>query len=315
MKLPKQLFLLTIMCVTPSVTDGGHLDAQELERQLNKLPVPLFKADVMETTPVLWKGREILFCSMRPAVAKHEPEQLRLSLYDPAGKQEIASFGVGHSLGCAFVEGDTIHVYAAVQPSANSWFTDINHFFSTDLKEWKMEPCLRAERENLLNSSVCRDKNGYLMVYESNSPVAFCCKFARSQDLSRWEKIPDIVFAGKDGKTYSACPVIRYFDPYYYVIYLRVDGNNYVADMIRSTDLNTWEFSPQNPFLRPGDGEGINTSDVDLFEVDGKTRIFYAVGNQSDWCHLREAVFPGPMRELFESCYPSDKPGETFRIK
>ena len=34
------------------------------------------------------------------------------------------------------------------------------------------------------------------MAYESNKPVQFCFKFARSTDLSQWEKLPGLVFTG-----------------------------------------------------------------------------------------------------------------------
>ncbi len=281
------------------------------EKRLTKQAEPHYTEDVMETTPVLWQGREILFSAFREKGIGYTEEQLYLFLADLKTKERLTRFGAKHSLACAFVDGDVFHVFAAYQPTKESWFTDINHFKSTDLKNWETIPALKAENEHLLNSSVCRDEQGYIMAYESDSPVAFCCKFARSKDLDRWEKAPNLVFAGKDGKSYSACPVIRYVKPYYYVIYLRHAGTEWVSDMIRSKDLRIWEFSPKNPVLQASEGEGINNSDVDLFETDGETRLLYATGNQNDWAHLREAVFPGTMKEFFESYYPEGEPHET----
>ena len=75
------------------------------------------------------------------------------------------------------------------------------------------------------------------MAYESDKPVQFCFKFARSVDLSKWEKIPGLVFTGEK-KEYSACPVIRYIEPFYYVIYLhapaqRAQWLDFVSDPIQ----------------------------------------------------------------------------------
>ena len=61
-------------------------------------------------------------------------------------------------------------------------------------------------KERLFNSSVCRDEQGYAMAYESNLPLQWCFKFARSKDLAKWEKVPGLVFAGPDGKEVHACP-------------------------------------------------------------------------------------------------------------
>ena len=158
--------------------------------------------------------------------------------------------------------------------------------------------------------SVCRDEKGFLMAYESNQPVQFCFRFTRSGDLSRWEKIPDLIFTGVNGE-YSACPVTRYFSPYYYVIYLHapIPGHKgYVSFLARSKDLATWELSPFNPILEAGPGEGINNSDVDLFEWEGKTYITYATGDQATWGAVRLALYDGPMQEFFLSHFAAGTP-------
>jgi hypothetical protein len=144
------------------------------------------------------------------------------------------------------------------------------------------------------------------MAYESNDPVAFCFKFARSKDLQSWEKVPGLVFRGT-GNEYSACPVIRYVKPYYYVIYLHaaIPGHRgWVSFLARSNDLATWELSPKNPILEAGEGEGINNSDVDLIELDGQTQVYYCTGDQQTWGDLKRAVYPGPMADFFRSYFP-----------
>ncbi len=196
----------------------------------------------------------------------------------------------------------------AADYTENDWFHDIYHFRSADLKRWSRELAVPREGgEHLLNSSVCQDEQGFLMAYESNQPVAFCFKFARSHNLAAWQKVPGLVFTGEKNE-YSACPVIRYVKPFYYVIYLHaaIPGHNgWVSFLARSKDLATWQLSPRNPILEAGADEGSNNSDVDLIEVGGKTYVYYATGDQQTWGDLKFAVYPGSMREFFESYFPA----------
>ncbi len=298
------------LCVA-SLLVGATLTAEPpaapiAEEKLTKLP-GTFGNDVMESTPLVYRGRRIIFHSRRPIGTNPALDEHYLYLKDMESGKESARFGRGHSLGSAFVEGDTLHVFAA-QHSGNDWFHDINHFSSTDMKTWKRELAVpRIGGEHLLNSSVCRDEQGYLMAYESDKPVKFCFKFARSKDLAKWEKIDGLVFAGVSGKEYSACPVIRYFKPYYYAIYLHaaIPGHNgWVSFLARSKDLAAWQLSPKNPILEAGEGEGCNNSDVDLIEIDGKTYVYYGTGDQQTWLELKRAVYPGPMKEFLESYFP-----------
>ncbi|MGO8744429.1 MAG: hypothetical protein ACLQNE_00435 [Thermoguttaceae bacterium] len=276
------------------------------EKKLTKLPEKL-GTNVMESTPLVCKGRRLMFHSRRIDAPKPDLNQMYLFLADHQTGKELTRFGARHSLGSAFVRGDEIHVFAA-DHTENDWFHDIYHFRSTDLKTWTRELAIRREgSEHLLNSSVCQDEQGFLMAYESNQPVAFCFKFARSKDLAAWQKVPGLVFTGEKNE-YSACPVIRCFKPYYYVIYLHaaIPGHNgWVSFLARSKDLATWQLSPRNPILEAGEGEGCNNSDVDLIEIDGKTYVYYCTGDQQTWGDLKCAVYPGPMREFFESYFPA----------
>ncbi len=144
------------------------------------------------------------------------------------------------------------------------------------------------------------------MAYESDQPVQFCFKFARSADLASWKKVEGLVFTGLGGE-YSACPVLRYFAPFYYVIYLHaaVPGHKgWVSFLARSKDLAAWELSPLNPILEASSGEGVNNSDVDLFEYEGNTYVFYATGDQQTWGTVRMAFFPGSVQDFFASQFP-----------
>jgi hypothetical protein len=103
--------------------------------------------------------------------------------------------------------------------------------------------------------------------------------------------------------------MIRYFKPYYYVIYLHapVQGHNgWISYITRSKDLESWELSPYNPILEATFGEGKNNSDVDIIEYEGKTYLYYATGDQETWGTVRVALFDGPEKAFFEGHFPKD---------
>ena len=270
--------------------------------KLSKLPFAY--GDAMESTPVIFQSRPLLVTNRRDDKATY------LYIRDLTTGQEISRFGTNHSFANAFVNGAELNVFAS-ESKTNDWFQSIYRFWSTDLTNWNRELAIPREAgEHLFNASVCRDNRGYLMAYESEKPVQFCFRFARSTNLSQWEKIPGLTFTGVNHE-YSACPVIRYFAPYYYVIYLHAaipDHKGWVSFLARSQDLAAWELSPFNPILEAGPGEGINNSDVDLFEYEGNTYLYYATGNQQDWGAVRVAQFPGTMREFYTRHFPSGAP-------
>ncbi|HVZ17215.1 MAG TPA: hypothetical protein VG897_08870, partial [Terriglobales bacterium] len=286
-------------------------DQKTAERpKLVKLPIALPKA--MENSPIVYKGRPLIALNHRDDTKAHTDayaKSMYLYLRDLTTGDEVARFGEGHSFASALVNGDDLNVFGSEGDA--KWFHSIYRFHSTDLKTWKRELAIEKEAdEHLFNVSVCRDEQGYLMAYESNKPVQFCFKFARSKDLAKWDKQPGLTFTGVSNE-YSACPVIRYFAPYYYVIYLHaaIPGHKgWVSFMARSKDLSDWELSPFNPILEATPGEGVNNSDVDLFEWEGKTYLYYATGDQSTWGAVRVAQYDGPMQEFYARHFPQGVP-------
>ena len=280
--------------------------------RLTKLPVAI-GPNAMENTPIVFNGRPLLVLNRRDDTKNKTDEYTRsmyLYIQDLATGGEVARFGEGHSFANAFVNGPELNVFAS-EGTNRDWFQSLYRFSTTDLKTWKRELAIpQAPGEHLFNASVCRDDQGFLMAYESDKPVMFCFKFARSKDLAQWQKLDGLTFTGLGGE-YSACPVIRYVAPFYYVIYLHaaVPGHKgWVPFLARSKDLVAWELSPFNPILEASPGEGVNNSDVDLFEYEGNTYLFYATGDQQTWGSVRLAMFGGPMREFFEGNFPSELP-------
>ena len=56
----------------------------------------------------------------------------------------------------------------------------------------------------------------------------------------------------------------------------------------------------------------MNNSDVDLFEYEGNTYVFYATGDQQTWGTVRLAMFPASLQEFFTRCFPNG--AATVRI-
>lgn len=279
--------------------------------RLTKLPLAIGGA--MENSPVVWRGRPLLVLNHRDDSKNNTDDYTRsmyLYLLDLVTGRELGRFAEGHSFANAFVRGDELNVFAS-EGSNRDWFQGLFRFSTTNLTNWVREPAIaQADGEHLFNASVCADDAGYLMAYESNKPTQFCFKFARSKSLSDWKKVDGLVFRGL-GDEYSACPVIRYVGGYYYVIYLHAaqpGRTGWVSYLARSKDLVDWELSPFNPILEASPGEGINNSDVDLFEWEGRTYLYYATGDQATWGAVRVAQFDGSPREFFERHFPPDLP-------
>ncbi len=269
----------------------------------------------MENTPVLFDSRLLIVSNYRPGLGHAKGKDAYLYIDDLQTGKQVAKFGQGHSFVTAYVNGNELNVFALEFTDFGQIMnsTGIDRITTTDLKEWKTEKVILPEgAEHLFNSSVCRDESGYVMAYESDKPVQFCFKFARSKDLSKWEKLPELAFTGEKHE-YSACPMIRYFKPYYYVIYvhdLLAGHNGWTSFLTRSKDLQNWELSPFNPILEATSGEGKNNSDTDILEYDGKTYLYYATGDQETWGTVRVAQYDGSEKAFFEGHFPKN---QTFK--
>jgi hypothetical protein len=52
----------------------------------------------------------------------------------------------------------------------------------------------------------------------------------------------------------------------------------------------------------------MNNSDVDLFELEGNTYLYYATGDQATWGAVRVAQFAGSTRDFFLRHFPDGAP-------
>ncbi len=295
--------------------------------------------DMVETTPIVWRGRLYRFEYVRKD--DYKPNTTGDSYFrfiDVESGEPTPALAPGWHLGSAHVEGDTVYVYG-VNICGGS---EIRVWWSDDLETWSDHTALSLPGWEIFNNSVCRgdgqsaalrQAQGRLcgrcvMAFEISAPPeetgrGFTMRFAESSDLREWRLTPaDCVFS-KD--RYTACPALRFLDGWYYMIYLEArPGPTYEPHIVRSRDLVRWESSPLNPIMQfspedklianPGLGESdrtriagavnINNSDVDLCEFEGRVVIYYSWGNQRGIEHLAQAVYDGTLANFLRGWFP-----------
>lgn len=280
--------------------------------------------DMVETTPVAFKGRLYRFEYVRTNYKPNTTGDSYFRLIDVATGKPTAAFAKGYHLGSAHVEGDTVYAYGV-----KSWGApDVGVFWSKDLKTWQSDTALSTSGWGIYNNSVCKGRKGYVMAIELGEPqevvgARFTMRFAESTDLIHWKVTAEDQVFSKD--RYTACPAIRFVEDRSYMIYLEeVPGPSYVPHIVRSRDLVHWESSPCNPVLNfsaddkkisnaaltpeqrkhIADSKDINNSDIDLCEYNGKTVIYYSWGDQQGTEFLAEAVHPSGLAEFLKSFFP-----------
>lgn len=208
----------------------------------------------------------------------------------------------------------------------------VRMFTSRDAKNWTHSDIIHCPDRRLWNTSVCKGDGRYIMAIEVNQEdgydipqigVGFTEFFAESTDLIHWTMMPDE--CSYTASRYNACPALRYSKGWYYMICLEaLPCARYAPYIYRTQNFKDWEVGFHNPILMFGDedriphpdssftpeeldllehGLNINNSDVDLFEYEGKTHIYYANGDQMTYSFLCEAVYDGPLEEFLEAFF------------
>jgi len=208
----------------------------------------------------------------------------------------------------------------------------VKMFSTKNLRSWEEKDIINCPDRRLWNTSVCKGDGKYIMAIEVSPEegfdipeigVSFTTFFAESTDLLNWKMMPDKCSYTKE--RYNACPVIRYTNGYYYMICLEIlPGCRYVPYIYRTKNFEDWEVGFHNPVMMYSDedripkdgvtfskedyeilqtGININCSDLDLFEYEGKTHIYYANGDQMTYSFLCEAVYDGTESEFLEAFF------------
>jgi len=190
-----------------------------------------------------------------------------------------------------------VYVYGVPQWRA----PEIEVFWSEDLQNWSSQRALSLPGWGIYNTSVCHVEGRWLMSFEVDEPkdvvgIRFTIFFAESADGLNWRPLPHTHVY--DREKYSACPVLRYLDEYFYIIYLEsIDREHqdtaYASFIVRSQDLIHWESCPYNPIMEFSDEDrritnanlnaeerqriatayNRNNSDVDLCEFNSDVVI------------------------------------------
>jgi hypothetical protein len=320
----RSIAVAVALCIRMQTADGAD---PKIEPALVKPAIVksgTIDLDLVETTPVVFKGRLLRFEYVRANYYANPTGNSYFRFVDVATRQPTTSFAKGYHLGCAFAEGAWMYAFGVDKWGGSA----IRLFRSRDLKAWETLPALTLPGWGLFNTSVCKAAGRYVMAIEVGSPpevvgVPFTIFFAESPDLTQWKLLPRECVYSK--KKYTACPALRYLDGQYYMIYLEArPGPTYESHIVRSKDLVDWQSSRLNPVLAFSDDDkhisnpdltpsqrqvisksvDINNSDVDLCEYQGKTVIFYSWGNQQGTEFLAQATYAGSLSSFLHGFFP-----------
>ncbi|MBE6711330.1 MAG: hypothetical protein J6I42_01320 [Clostridia bacterium] len=283
---------------------------------------------VVETTPVVWNGRLLRFEWVRNSGWGTTARPVGCYRFvDMTDESALPEFADDHSFGCCYAENGAMFVHGT---RGGGGGTILDTFVSRDLVNWETSVALEFPDDiSLFNTSVCKGPDRYIMAIEiggSNPAVGkpFTCVFAESFDLVNWTLLPmDEYSYSRD--YYSACPVIRYYDGYYYMIYLEsAPHHRWLPYIVRTRDLREFELGLTNPIMYPSPEDktilfpekftddqrafienaiDCNNSDVDLCDWDGKTVILYSWGNQYGKEFLALAEYDGSEEEFLKSFF------------
>lgn len=230
-----------------------------------------------------------------------------------------------HGFGTVLVHDNKVYVFAGSYGEGKPWrrMSEITMTSSSDLKTWsKPVTVLKAhEKEFFFNTAVCRGKDKFILLYETNDPtwVPFTFRYVESDDLINWKEIPGAIY-GKD--KYVGGPALYYEGGWYYTLYLEDLKKGYETRIARSKDLIRWEDAPANrpfvtfdpsirniPLIDPGIHES-NASDVELCYYRGQTILYFTGSDQTTAGDLQWATYKGTPRQLFEHFFTKLTAGE-----
>jgi len=203
----------------------------------------------------------------------------------------------------------------------------IRMFKTKDLLHWDEKDIITCPDRRFWNTSVCKGDGKYVMAIEVSAQEGydipqighpFTSFFAQSYDMENWEMMDDDKSYTRE--RYNACPALRYSNGWYYMICLEaLPCVRYAPYIYRTQNFSDWEVGFHNPIMMWSDedriphpqsnltpdelelletGLNINCSDIDLFENNGKTHIYYANGDQMTYSFLCEAVYDGDIDEF-----------------
>ena len=321
---PKVLFILVVFVLNASLFAQGP---STTTRALDDWRNPIVKKGylhlpVCEASPFVFKGKLYRLESWQkywelpglpaPGTQYHED---CVRVYDTETNKVVSVAMVNHGFASIFVWEGRVYVFSSNWGQDKPWrkASEIEMTSTDDLVHWTTPVvAVHAEPgENLYNVAVCRGKDQFVLLYETDDPkyVPFTFKYYSSTDLKTWARVPD-AFYGRD--KYVGGPAIYFEGGMYYTLYLQDLGGKWETRITRSKDLVHWEDAPAGRAfltpdyshdhlpLRPANIKEDNASDAELCAWDGKTFIYFCGSDQQYAGDLQWAEFDGSPRQLLE---------------
>jgi len=281
--------------------------------------------DLVETTPIVFHEKLYRYEYVRKGYKLNKTGNSYNRFVDVKSGNATPAFAPDFHLGSAYVQDETVYVYCVPKWGAET----IQIFWSKDLDGWSTKPALSLPNYEIFNTSVCRNGEKYVMAFEIGGPPdetgvpSTIIRFAESQNLLNWKLTPFNRVFSKE--RFTACPALRFFDGFYYMIYLAAMPDlTYETHVVRSKDLAHWENSSFNPVLHHSledklianhnltaeqrshiaEAVNVNNSDMDLCEFKGKTIIYYSWGDQKGIEFLAEAIYGRKLKDFFCDFFP-----------
>jgi len=313
---------LSVLALATSLLCGHSLGADAARPWTHPLTHKRkLNSPLVEVTPFVFKERLYLLENWQkqwefpgvPEGSRFQEDEVRLR--DVEQDRIVATPLHGHGLGMAFVWQGRVYIFAGNWGHEKKWqITEIEMTSSDDLVNWtKPVVVLRAEpQEKFFNVSVCRGRDTFVLLVESNDPKwpPFTFKYFTSADLTHWTPVPDAIY-GRD--KYVGGPALYFEGDWFYTLYLESLGRGqYETRITRSRDLLRWQDAPAGrPFvtfntnnttlpLRPPNLHEQNASDAEVVYWKGKTLVYFTGSDQQLAGDLQTAEFNGTPRELFE---------------
>ena len=289
------------------------------------------KLNTVETTPVVWQDRLLRFEWVRNAAwgaaGGVDREVGHYHFVDMETETPVCQFAADHSFGCCYAENGKMYAHGV---KGNGGGNVISTFVSSDLQNWEQSTALvLPEQIQIYNTSVCKAGDRYVMAIEigGDDPVVgkpYTCVFAESKDLVHWDML-DMMEYSYCRDRYTACPCLRYYDGYFYIICLEsAPFHRWIPYIARSRDLRDFELGVINPVMWFDNDDkkvihperftaeqleylskavNCNNSDFDMCDYDGKTVITYSWGNQYGKEFLALAEYDGTQEEFVKSFF------------
>ncbi len=285
-----------------------------------------------EITPFLFRGcqyhlENVMAHYLYPGAAvESHPHEDHFRIRRAEDDRLISIPLLNHYFATAFVWQETCYCFSIDLGEQKGWASSkIDMISSKNLVSWEPPVCvldISADGEMIYNNTVTHDGRRFVMLYETNDPryPIFTLKFAESNDLIHWRKIPSAIY-GKE--KYTGGPALYWIpeEQYYYLTYVDmfvhpvVRKLNYRTSVTRSKDLVHWQDAPTDRAVllpdygnRP-DPQGhpdvfdLNASDAEYLEKDGVVRAFFCGGNQWGISDNQTAEYHGTLSEFFREFF------------